>query len=486
MTLPHDTKETIDKPPLLLVVAGATGFVGRALGPVLAKHFGEVRGLTRSAARAGTHQDGYHLVQADLFSMLDCERALEGATHVIYLVHSMEASARLTQGSFRDMDLICADNMARAAKTAGVAQIIYLSGLIPPDADGNGLSEHLTSRLEVERVLGAYGVPVTSLRAGLIIGANGSSFQILRRLVRRLPVMVCPKWTRTPTQPVALDDVVNLLDFCVGEEAVLNRHFDLGCPAPTTYRDMMARTAVLMGLKRRMYNVRVLSPGLSRLWVSVMTGAPRDLVKPLVQSLKHAMVAQDDAIYKLAGITPISFDEAVKRALNESGVAKPSAFRRAPKTRARVVRSVQRLPIPEGRDAHWAAQHYVRWLPGALRPFLRTVVDGERVSFRTFLFRKPLLTLEFSPDRSHRSRQLFYIVAGSLAVLKGRGRLELREVPGEQTLIAAIHDFHPRLPWFIYIYTQAPIHKLVMYAFGRRLVRLGGPPSEQLVEAEAD
>ena len=160
-----------------IVIAGATGFVGRALAPALAPT-ARVIGLSRGAR---TPDSVYAEWRAcDLFSLLDAEHALEGADVAFYLVHSMMPSAHLTQGHFRDLDLVCADNFARAAKSRGVRQIIYLGGLVP---EGGALSPHLESRLEVERALGAYGVPVTSLRAGLVIGAGGSSFAMLQRAV---------------------------------------------------------------------------------------------------------------------------------------------------------------------------------------------------------------------------------------------------------------------------------------------------------------
>ena len=185
-----------------VVVAGASGFVGRVLVSRLAERY-DVVALSRSPRQS---TDGVRWVKADLFSLLDCEKAMAGADRVVYLVHSMQPSARLSQGRFADMDLILADNVARAAK--GAKQILYLGGLIP---EGEHLSEHLRSRLEVERALAAHGTPVTTLRAGLVIGPGGSSFRILRRLVERLPVMLCPAWTESLTQPIDLDTLIEVL-----------------------------------------------------------------------------------------------------------------------------------------------------------------------------------------------------------------------------------------------------------------------------------
>lgn len=228
-----------DKKRPVVAVAGASGFVGTALLPVLAADF-DVIALRRSPA---AELPGVEWRQCDLFSMLQTERALEGADYAVYLVHSM-LPARLTQARFEDMDFILADNFARSAARAGVKQILYLGGIIPDDTQ---LSRHLASRLEVERVLAARGVPVTSLRAGLIVGAQGSSFRIVARLVERSPLLLCPHWTRSMTQPVGLRDVVKLLRFCVGREEMYGRAFDLGGAEVMTYLDLMRRTAVRLG-----------------------------------------------------------------------------------------------------------------------------------------------------------------------------------------------------------------------------------------------
>ena len=454
-----------------MVVAGASGFVGRALGPVLAERH-QVVGITRDPGRYRSAEGGTSWVAGELFSLLDAERALQGADYAVYLVHSMMPTARLTQGSFRDLDVICADNFARAAKAAGVKHIVYLGGPLPERGE---LSEHLASRLEVEKVLGAYGVPVTTIRAGMVIGAGGSSYQMMVRLVRRLPAMVCPRWTASLTQPVALDDVVKVIAACLGDERFHGRAYDVGVPEPLSYRDMMDRTAKLMGIKRPMLGVPLLSPTLSRLWVSVVTGAPRELVAPLVQSLRHDLVAKSLEIYELTGTVPTTFEDALSGALEGEGVTKerPHAFVGQRRASGRTVRSVQRLPLPSGRDAIWAAEDYMRFLPRALWPLVRVEVSPTRLS-RFFLrgLRQPLLELDFAADRSRPDRQLFYVVGGLLARRGGRGRLELRCLPGGEELICAVHDFEPRLPWYLYLLTQAWAHLYVVARFRRRLTKL--------------
>ena len=457
-----------------LIVAGASGFVGQALAPKLAGSFRLV-GLTRGARGPG---DAYAWRSCDLFSLMDAEKALEGAEYAIYLVHSMMPSARLTQGRFEDLDLICADNFARAARRAGVKQILYLGGLIP---DVDQLSRHLESRREVERTLAGYGVPVTTLRAGLVLGANGSSFQMMLRLVQRLPLMVVPSWTSTECQPIALDDVVELVAYCMARPSTFGNTYDIGGPDVLTYREMMIQTAEALGVTRRMLNVPVLTPGLSRLWVSTITGASKELVAPLIQSLAHSMVAHDCRLQQEAGIPGLGFRASVARALEVEQAATKSpavaaSAQRPRKKASRVVRSVQRLPLPRGRDAAWVAEEYLRWLPGGMRP-VRVEIEGGRVCpFYLKGIGEPLLVLSFAAERSASDRQLFYITAGLLVSDvgpdAGRGRLEMRETADGKTVITAIHDYHPRLPWLLYKNSQALVHLAVMYMFGRHLARL--------------
>jgi uncharacterized protein YbjT (DUF2867 family) len=468
--------------PASIVVAGATGFVGAALGEAIgAEH--HLVGLTRDAKKSPRNTAYAEFRGCDLYSLLDAEQALVGARVAVYLVHSMMPAARLTQGSFRDMDLICADNFARAARKAGVEQIVYLGGLIP---QGVGLSAHLESRLEVERTLGAHGVPVTTLRAGLILGRGGSSFLMMARLVRRLPVMVSPRWAESATQPVALADIVALLRFVLGNEATYGHTFDVGGPEVMTYRSMMKRTAAVLGVKRRILPLPIIPRSLSRLWVSVITGAPRELVSPLIESLGHPMVARDRELMDRAGMAGTPFDDAVRDALaappRDSAPAPssrrenvPVAYQAAPERssgRRSDVRSVQRLPLPPGRDAAWVASEYMRWLPEGFRPFIRVEVDGHACRFYGFGLATPLLVLELAPLRSGKDRQLFYITRGLLASGRGRGRLEFREVLDRRYIIAAIHEFEPTLPWYVYRFSQAYAHLWVMWRFRRHLARV--------------
>lgn len=463
-------------PRLTVAIAGASGFVGRALRPVLARSH-TVVGLSRGRP-PGVDDDGVQWRNCDLYSLLDAEKALQGADVAVYLVHSMLPSARLTQASFEDTDLILADNFARAAAAANVRQIIYLGGLIPTDTAPDKLSRHLDSRLEVERALGAYGVPVTALRAGMVIGAGGSSLDMLLKLVRRLPLMLTPKWTRSQTQCIALSDVVELIDFAVGEPRTYGQAFDVGAPEVTQYRDLMRITAEVLGKPARMFNVPFFSPGLSKLWVSLISGQPRALVSPLVESLKHNMVARDLTLQEMAGQSPTPLRTALADAIKAEAV-RTAVKTRTPKAKrpqpAPDVRSIQRLSDPGIGDADWVTDEYMRWLPRFCRPFVHVEQDG--VQMRFCVPKGPcLLVLTKSTERSSPDRALLYITGGMLTRVdetgNRRGRLEFRQVAGEGVYLAAIHDFSPRLPWWFYTVTQAKAHLLVMRAFERHLNRL--------------
>ena len=212
------------------------------------------------------------------------------------------------------------------------------------------------------------------------------------------------------------------------------------------------------------------SPRLSRLWVSLTTGAPKSLVGPLVESLTHEMVGDPDRIWRPP--QPVPVDQALRKALQQPVTQRPRAFvssRGGPPT----VRSVQRMSLPAGRDAAWALEAYMTWLPQALRGVVSVeLTDDDRVVFRLFGWGPKLLILQPLRHRSDPSRQVLRVIGGALARETFRGRLEFRQVPDKRTLIAGIHEFEPRLPWWLYRLTQAQFHRWVMFRFSRHLKRL--------------
>lgn len=449
-----------------IAIAGASGFVGRALVEELKTHH-DIIGLSRSDKKSDS--DSLIWKSCDLFSLLDAERSLDGVDVAIYLVHSMRPSARLTQGTFEDFDLIVADNFVRAAKKAGVKHLIYLGGLYPEHA--HLASSHLESRHEVEDLFKAGEVPYTILRAPIIIGADGSSFHIMTRLVERLPMMVCPSWTSSRTQPIALKDVVASIKFCVETPETQNRIFDLGGPDTVTYLEMMLMIARLLDLKRSLFPVPLLTPGISTLWVCLITGAPRELVRPLIDGLRVNLLVSPDRSLEMPGYQKTSLEEALKLALKDYDPHhSPLAFKKVIHNDS-AVRSVQRLELPMGKTADDVAKAYMKFLPRTGPGFLKVTVEGRKIQFCWKYPFTPLLVLEYSEDRSWPHRQLFYVKGGLLAQETKRGRLEFREVLGGKAIIAAIHEFKPRIPWFIYRWTQALFHVRVMKQFGGYLRR---------------
>ncbi len=462
-----------------ILIIGATGFIGnRILKSLIEKPLDPqqaVIALTRSSAPK-TESTAVEWRSCDLFSLMQTEVAVRDADVAIYLVHSMLPAARLNQSSFEDTDLILADNFARACRKNGVKRIIYMGGLIPPTG---ALSAHLRSRLEVEHALAAYGAEVTTLRAGLVLGSEGSSFQILAQLVKKLPVLICPSWTRSTTQPVAVPDVIQLVRYVIQKESLEPGPYDIGGPDRLSYQELMEFTAKVLGLRRRFFSLSVFSPGLSLLWVRFITGASRNLITPLIQSLKHEMVVQNRKLLDQVPFSMTGLESALREALR--GI-KPT-LRTSTRARAqqlkikRDVRSIQRLPLPQGRSAAWMAQEYFRWLPRSLAPLILVTPNtrGETASvfweFRFRFFPWPLLILKEAPERSTSDRTLLRIVGGVLVAKDSSpsARLEFREVLGGSHALAAIHDFKPRLPWPIYKFTQAVAHLWVMNRFRAHL-----------------
>lgn len=460
------SKESASRQPRV-AIAGAAGFVGKALAArlsdrcvvlALGRRFPE-RDIETPEDRLD--RPGVLQRRCDLFSVRQTEAALRGADVAVYLVHSMSPNARLTQGSFADLDLLLADNFARGAANAGVRRIVYLGGLLPDDPD-SGLSSHLESRWEVEKALGAHGVPVTAVRAGLVVGEEGSSLQILVRLVERLPLMVCPSWTSSETQPIALSDVVAILAHCCLDEETAGRVCEVGGPDVMSYREMMQATARVLGRRRPMIPVPLVTPALSELWVSLVTGTSRSLVRPLIGSLRHPMVARDLWLQKEMGLEGQPFERALRESMRRSRGWKRS-----------IARSVQRLDLPSGRDAVWAGEEYPRWLERVAPRLLRVEWEGDTLRLAVRGIRRPMIELRRRREAEQPGRYLLGVTGGLLAAQDPQGdpRLEFRTTPDGRQVLAALQDFEPRLPWWVYVWTQAPLHSAIMAAFRWHLTR---------------
>ncbi len=376
----------------------------------------------------------------------------------------MQPSTRLNQSSFDDTDLLLADNFVRAAKAHHLKQIIFLGGILP--INESSYSRHLRSRYEVEQTLSSSSIPLTTLRAGIIVGPGGSSFRIIEKLVQRLPIMACPKWTTSRTQPIGLKDTLKAIDLTLGNAKYYDQHFDVGSHEVTTYVDMMRTVARLMGRKRWIFTVPVFSLGFSKLWVAWFADSSTTLVSPLVESLRYELLVAPNLLMAEMGQTE-SFESAAEKALlNKSDIPKLPPSERMPNER-NTVRSVQRLPNPKSRSAIWVARRYQSWLPRFFRYLIQVRQEGETSIFK--LGKLELLRLQFIKDRSDKNRQLFFITGGLLVKRKDYGWLEFRSILDGRYTIAAIHEYVPTLPWPIYLVSQSVVHLWVMRQFSKYL-----------------
>jgi uncharacterized protein YbjT (DUF2867 family) len=296
------------------LVTGGTGYVGARLLRRLAGEGRTVRALARSPERLEA-LDGVEALAGDLISGAGLARALEGCETAYYLVHSMEAATGGNGDPFADRDRTAAERFARAAAEAGVERIVYLGGIEPHD---RVLSAHLSSRLEVERILLDSVAGSTALRASIVVGAGSSSFRILVRLVERLRVLPLPAWRGNRTQPVAERDVIEYLARTPSVPAVAGRSLDIVGPNALTYAEMIERIAEAMGVGRTPLGLRAsLTPPAAPV-VAAITGQPLELVRPLMESLESDLLPRDpDEAARLYGIRPLAFDRAVERALRE-------------------------------------------------------------------------------------------------------------------------------------------------------------------------
>jgi uncharacterized protein YbjT (DUF2867 family) len=453
-------------PKLKVAIAGAGGYIGRWFIEQFRDKY-KIIGLSRKKVRTNPYPE-VEWRQVELYSISSTVAALRGVDVAIYLVHSMNASTRLNQGSFEDTDLLLADNFSRAADLNGVKQIIYLGGLIPEEPEEK-LSRHLKSRLEVEQTLGSRKAKLTALRASIIVGPGGSSFDMIRNLVNRLPVLMCPQWTESLTQPVSLRDTLDILDTCIGNSNVYGKIIEIGSPEVMSYKEMLKRTAEVMGKNRLIFSVPVFSLGLSKFWVGLFGDSPPQLVSPLVESLVHQLTVNPNFVFKEKKITYLSYRESVKLSLHSKIKPKLPTFFKKEGVK-NTVRSIQRIPNPNRNSALWVAKRYKLWLPSYFRFMIRGISSTKGdIGFYLLGMKKPLLKLTLIPDRSDHQRQLFYITGGWLVKRFDYGWLEFREVLDSRYILTAIHEFVPRLPWLIYLNTQAKLHLWVMNRFRRYL-----------------
>jgi uncharacterized protein YbjT (DUF2867 family) len=297
--------------PLCVLVTGATGFVGRRLVPALVEAGHDVKAMTR---RPDEYDGPGTPVGGDVSDPGSLGEAVSGADVAIYLVHSLD------DDDFEKKDAEAARSFALAAAAAGVSQIVYLGGL---GKDGEELSAHLRSRREVEKLLGASGVPVTVLRAAIVVGAGGISWEMTRQLVKNLPAMVVPKWAATRTQPIGLDDVIRYLAGVVGVEKTYGQVYEIGGSDRLTYVEMLQQAAeVINGRRVPIVTVPVLTPGLSARWIRFVTDVDTTTAANLIHSMSTEVLQTDYSIQDIVPGEPMSYLEAVRIAVAETAAAK--------------------------------------------------------------------------------------------------------------------------------------------------------------------
>lgn len=288
-----------------VLVTGATGFVGRHLTAALTEAGHEVRAMTRNPDSYSGPGTPVHGNVDDADSLVE---ALQDADVAYYLVHSLDSD------DFEEKDAAAALNFGGAAAQAGIERIVYLGGLGVDDGD---LSPHLRSRRQVEQLLGVAGVPVTVLRAAVVVGHGGISWEITRQLVDHLPAMVTPRWVYTRTQPIALPDVIRYLVGVLDSPETRGKVFEIGGPEVLRYIDMLKRAAAMQGKRLPSVGVPLLSPRLSAGWLALVTDVDTATARNLVESMTNEVVVHDHSIESIVPGTLMGYDDAVRMALDD-------------------------------------------------------------------------------------------------------------------------------------------------------------------------
>ena len=374
--------------PYSILVTGARGFIGSRLVSHLTERGIKVKAMSRRLV-SSDDAGGVRYVKADAFNADELARALRDVDIAYYLLHSMEGDKGSWE-DFADREETQARNFVKAAASAGVKRIIYLGGL----ADDSGhLSRHMQSRRRVGMILAGSSIPVTELRASIIIGAEGSSYAMLRYLVERLPVMVCPRWVKSLAQPISVDDVVTYLARCAEHPETAGRIFEIGGPDVLSYEELMRTYAGYLGKTIRIIQIPALTTRLSSYWVDLVTPVSASLARPLVESLVHNTTVTDDEITRIIPLKLQSVTDAIAAATKEMAQKSPVTRARDEKTGYPANQRILMAALPVlaliGTSYYWLDArpdaYHAGWLLGSAVWFAAVVAAIRFVHVRTRL-----------------------------------------------------------------------------------------------------
>lgn len=447
-----------------VTITGASGFIGQQLLACAPENW-QIHALSRGRAKSCTGNVSWR--QADLFSLRSSTEALKDTDVAIYLVHSMLPSTRLFQGSFADADLLIADNFARACIKNNVKQIIYLGGLMP---SGN-ISKHLASRQEVEEVFKASQIPFTILRAGMVAGKGGSSFELLRSLVTNLPGMILPQWTQAKTQVIYIDDLVRIISTATMNKNFFNQTIDVVNGEGLNYESLIRTTYRALGKKPILLRVPINWTSFSKVWVSIFGKTNYELASPLIDSLLCELPQAPPVKLIAPLVREFSFAVMLEKILKITGEQKKRE--KIKLIHPNTVRSIQRLPSIPTANCNEIANEYESWLPKALWGLINVELSPDKkfVLFKLLRFSRPLLILAPILQSSDLQRAKFHIVGGWLSKRSDCGWLEFRQVANRKFTLVSINEFVPTLPWYIYRFSQAIFHKWTMNSFRKHLMK---------------